>query len=403
MNENTNLLILHKENVQMIAQSAPKTYDDNSLSSLNCSRAGEKLLDEIRKHGMTDELDQRCATYIDKTKRTLKTMNERRSPITKLFDQIRSEFTGMENSIDPTKKDTVPFLIQQERNKYAEKKHEEAERVRREEMMRQQHEQALNRYRKEVEDDYRRQFDIKVNDDIGMLKSLNNSLTLDNYDEVSKKITNFSIQIGNDWFSELLSFVHKPYEVNDTEAEQIRKEVISRIAPKLSEQYNKEIGEYRDTLTDSMPSKKCELLRMEKSNAEEQARLKAELAAKEAAEVRRLDEERKRREEEARSAQQVQAQATEMDGLFGQAMIASPTGYQPKTSVKMRISPLNAQGVLDILSLWWSKEGKHKSVEDLCKMFKKQIIYCEKIANDKDKPELINTTNVRYDEEVKAK
>lgn len=387
----------------MIAQSAPKIYEDNSVSSLKCTQFGQKLLDEVRLHGMTDELDQRCADYIEKTKRTVKTMNERRSHITKLFDQIRSEFTGMENSIDPAKKDTVPFLIQQERNKYAAKKHEEAERRRREELMRQQREQAINRYKQDVEDDFRRQFNQKVTLDINTITSLNKSLTLDNFDEISKKITNFSILIGNDWFNQLQSFVHKPYEVNDNEAQQIRQETISRIAPKLAEQYCNEICEYLDSIADALPSKKRELQRMAKSDAEEQARMKAELEAKEAAEAHRLDEERKRKEEEVRAAQQVQAQASEMDGLFGQAMIASPTGYQPKTSVKLRLNPLNAAGVLDILSMWWSKEGQFLPVDDLCKMFKKQITYCEKIANDKDKPELISSANVRYDEEVKAK
>ena len=403
MSENTNLPILRQENVQMIAQSAPKTYEDNSVSSLKCTQAGKQLLDDVRQHGMTDELDQRCAAYIEKTKRTIKAMNERRSPITKLFDQIRSEFTGMENSIDPTKKDTVPFLIQQERNKYAAKKHEEAERKRREEMMRQQREQAINRYKQEVEDDFRRQFDQKVIGDINTITSLNQSLTLDNFDEVSKKITNFSFMIGADWFNQLQSFVHKPYELNDNEAQQIRQETINRIAPQLSEQYSNEIGEYRDTIADALPSKKRELQRMAQADAEEQARMKAELAAKEAAEARRLDEERKRKEEEMRAAQQVQAQASEMDGLFGQAMIASPTGYQPKTSVKLRLNPLNANGVIDIISMWWSKEGQFLPVDDLCKMFKKQITYCEKVANDKDKPELISSANVRYSEEVKAK
>lgn len=139
MNETSNNLpILRQENVQMIVQSAPNAYNTNSLSSVRCADFGKNLLDEIERSGMTDELDKRCADYIDKAKRTLKTMNERRAPFTKLFDQIRSEFTGMENSIDPTKKDTVPYKIQQARNTFAAKKREEVERARQEEMRRQQ-------------------------------------------------------------------------------------------------------------------------------------------------------------------------------------------------------------------------------------------------------------------------
>ncbi len=64
----------------------------------------KNLLAEIQQHGMSDELDKRCAEFIFQSKRTITKMNERRAPLPKLFDQITFEFTGMENSIDPSKK-----------------------------------------------------------------------------------------------------------------------------------------------------------------------------------------------------------------------------------------------------------------------------------------------------------
>ena len=230
MSENNNLPILREENVQMIAQSAPDTYNTNALSSQRCADYGEKLLAEIQRGGMTDALDKQCADYIDKSRRTLKAMNERRSPITKLFDQIRSEFTGMENAIDPTKKDTVPYKIQQTRNAYAAKKREEAERARQEEMRRQQREQALNRYKQESEDDYRRQFDNLVTEKINELTSLNKSLTVENYDEVCNKIKGFNITLGNEWFQQCQCHAHKPYEVTDAEANEIRQSILNRLS-----------------------------------------------------------------------------------------------------------------------------------------------------------------------------
>lgn len=400
---NNNLPILREENVQMIVQSAPNAYDTNSLSSMRCADFGKNLLDEIERSGMTDELDKRCADYIDKAKRTLKAMNERRAPFTKLFDQIRSEFTGMENTIDPTKKDTVPYLIQQKRNAYAAKKREEAERARQEEMRRQQREQAIARYTQEAEDDYRRQFDGKITADINTLTSLNQSLTIENFDAVSEKIKNFNVTLGNEWFQHCQSYAHKPFEISDAEAIDIRQSILNRLSKQFKEQYANEIGEYRDTITDALPSKKRELERMAKANAEEQARMKAELEAREAAEARRLDEERKRKEEEALAAKKAQQTANEMDGLFGQAAVATPVGYQPKTAVKKRIVTDTPDGILAVVSMWWSKEGRFLPMDELAKIFKKQITYCEKLANDKDNPELISSPFVRYEEEVKAK
>lgn len=403
MSETNKLPILRQENVQMIAQSAPETYNTNSLSSQRCSDYGEKLLAEIQRVGMTDALDKQCAEYIDKAKRTLKAMNERRSPITKLFDQIRSEFTGMENTIDPTKKDTIPYQIQQARNAYATKKREEAERARQEEMRRQQREQAINRYKQEAEDDYRRQFDSLITEKINELTSLNQSLTIENFAEASEKIKNFSITLGNEWFQHCQSYAHKPYEITDAEAIEIRQSILNRVSKQFKEQFQAEVGEYRDTIVDALPSKKRELERMAKANAEEQARMKAELEAREAAETRRLVEERKRKEEEAKAAKAVQQSANEMDGLFAQTAVATPVGYQPKTSVKQKIAVDSADGVLAVVSMWWSKEGQFLPVDELAKIFKKQITFCEKLANDKDNPELISSPFVRYEEEVKAK
>lgn len=400
---NNNLPILREENVQMIVQSAPNAYNTNSLSSMRCADFGKNLLDEIERSGMTDELDKRCADYIDKAKRTLKAMNERRAPFTKLFDQIRSEFTGMENTIDPTKKDTVPYLIQQKRNAYAAKKREEAERARQEEMRRQQREQAIARYTQEAEDDYRRQFDSTVTSTINELTSLNQSLTIENFDEVSEKLKNFKTTLGNEWFQHCQSYAHKPFEISDGEAIKIRQSILNRLSTQFKAQYSSEIWEYRDIITDALPSKKRELERMAKASAEEQARMKAELEVREAAETRRLDEERKRKEEEAQAAKKAQQTATEMDGLFGQTAVATPVGYQPKTAVRKRVVTDTPDGILAVVSMWWSKEGRFLSMEELSKIFKKQITFCEKLANDKDNPELISSPFVRYEDEVKAK
>lgn len=403
MSDTNNIPILRQENVQMIAQSAPDTYNTNALSSQRCSDYGEKLLSEIHREGMSDILDKQCAEYIEKAKRTLRAMNERRSPITKLFDQIRSEFTGMENSIDPAKKDTIPYQIQQARNAYAAKKREEAERARKEEMRRQQREQAINRYKQEAEDDYRRQFDSLITEKINDLTSLNQSLTIENFDAVSANIKGFNITLGNEWFQHCQSYAHKPYEITDAEAIEIRQSILNRVSKQFKEQFQTEVGEYRDTIVDALPSKKRELERMAKANAEEQARMKAELEAREAAETRRLDEERKRKEEEAKAVKQVQQSANEMDGLFAQTAVATPVGYQPKTSVKQKIAVDSAEGVLAVVSMWWSKEGQFLSLEELLKIFKKQFTFCEKVANDKENPEFINSPFVRYEEEVKAK
>lgn len=403
--QTTDLTIVRKENVQMIAQSAPQIYKDNTTSSERCTEYGQKLLAQIKANGMNDELDMQCANYINKARNTVKKMNTNRSAITKIFDQIRSEFTGMENSVDPNKTGSIPYQIQQERNAYAARKREEEERRRREEIIRQQREQAFSRYKQDVEDDFKRQFNVYTTNATNELTKLNSGLTLENYEAQCKTIHEYPVTLPADYGNTLNSTVLIPTEIADMRDQLpgIRSSILSKLMQQFREQFQFEVAEYRDSIIDMLPSKKAELERMQKANEEEKARMAAELKAREQAEAARIEAERKRKEEEEAAKKKMQAEASEIGNLFGQQAVVSPAGYQPKTSVKKRIHFHDAQGVLAAVSMWWSKEGQFMSVEDLAKIFKKQITFCEKVANDKDHPEFISSTSVSYDEEVKAK
>ena len=92
-------------------------------------------------------------------------------------------------------------------------------------------------------------------------------------------------------------------------------------------------------------------------------------------------------------------QQAEMTNLFGQQSLSQQT-YQPKVKVAQKINLLNPEGIMPILSMWWSKEGCRLSVEELTKMFKKQITFCEKLAKDGT---YIEDESVEYVEDIKAR
>lgn len=401
----TDLTIVRAENVQLIAQSAPQIYKDNTTSSERCTEYGQKLLAQIKANGMTDELDQQCANYINKARNTVKKMNTNRSAITKIFDQIRSEFTGMENSVDPAKTGSIPYQIQQERNAYAARKREEEERRRREEIARQQREQALSRYKQDVEDDYMSQFNQYITETINAIAALNTGLTLDNFDTQCQAIRQYPTALPQQWIDGLRSGVRIPSELADMtdHLNQVRSSILAEFAPRFAEQYCFEVADYRDSIIDILPSRKLELEHMAKAGEEEKARLAAERRAREQAEAARVEAERRRKEEEEAARKRMQAEAAELGGLFSQQAVLSAAGYQPKASVKKRIVFRDSQGVIAAVSFWWSKEGQYLPVDELAKIFKKQITYCEKAANDKSHPEFITSSSVSYEEEVKAK
>lgn len=392
------LAIIKQENIQTIVSAAPQSYKDNKLSRENCEAAGQAILDAIVQGGMTDELDQRAAQYIEKARKTVKKMNERRAPVTQLFDTIRKEFTVMENAIDPTKANTIPFKLQQYRNQFAAKKRAEEEERRRKEYERIQIEQARSRMKQDIEDDFKQQFQSLVNRDCNALSAIDSAVNLDNYEASFAQVKNYSTELPADFLYNLHTLIRIPAGITVNEIRKAEIEIKERLAKQFKEQYEFEIDSTKQYIIDRLPSKKNNLESMAQASAEEAARFKAEMEARQRKEAEEQEAERRRKEEEEKQKAEMSRQQSEMESLFRQQSIVS--GYQPKVKVEQKINLLNPEGMMPILSMWWSKEGCHLSVEELTKMFKKQITFCEKLAKEGT---YIKDESVEYVEDVKAK
>lgn len=394
------LTIFEPRNVQTLAELAPQSYRDNLLSHTRCLEVGSALLLKVRKEGMSDALDMEIAKFIEKTKITVKKMNGKRTPVTQLFDQIRKVYTSMENDVDPAKADSIPNQLQAHRNAYAKKKHEEEERRRREEAARQAKENAKLRYRSEVEDDYVKQFNALVNKSINELTDMDKLLTPDNYEIIYDGVKEYSCELPETWCQTVISGAYRPAELNPEECRAIQANVMAGLVKRFKEQFPFEVQSTRDDILDRMPSKKKELERIAKSSAEEAAKIKAAMEAKEHAEAVRKETERREREKQEAAAAQLAAQKNEMDGLFG-APVAAPLTYQPKTQVKKKVVIESAEDIMKVVAFWWSQVGCTLTMEELSKEFKKQITYANTAANSKDAPMFISDVN--YVDDVKAK
>lgn len=400
MADNNALTIFEPRNVQTLAELGPQSYKDNQLSHFRCLEAGKQLLERVQREEMSDALDMDIAKFIEKAKITLKKMNGKRSPVTQLFDQIRKAYTSMENEVDPAKATSIPGQLQAVRNAFAQKKHEEEERRRRAEAARLAKETAKNTYRAAVEDDYIRQFNALVNKAINELNDMNKRINLDNYEILYDGIKNYSCELPNNWCETVASGAYRPTELSSEECKAMQASVMAGLVNRFKEQYPFEVQSTRDDILDRMLSKKKELERIAKASAEDAARLKAEMEAKEREENARKEAERAERERQEAAAAQLALQKSEMDGLFG-IPVAAPTTYQPKTQVKKKVVVETPNDIMAIVAFWWSQEGCTLPLEDLCKQFKKQITFANTAANSKDNPMFIS--NVLYEDEVKAK
>ncbi len=401
MAQETALAIIKPENIKTIVTAAPQSYSENAVSNEKCLAFGQELLNKIQAAGgiMTDELDREVASYIDKVKRTLAKMNENRSPLTKLFDEVRKEFTKLENTIDPSKTDTVPYRLQALRNAYAARKRAEEERRRREEVERQQAKVARDKFFTEVEDYFKREFQNMLSVQLRAISDTDSAITLDNYEASKKQLEDWSDVLPSEWFDALKSTVAVPYNIPVGEAATIEAEVKKRLKVQFTEHFKSEVQDNIDYYLDRLPSKKANLVRIAQASAEESARLQAEMEERKRREAAEQEADRLRKEEEERKRTELARQKEEMNNLFTGQVVGQT--YAPKVSVTKKIELLNPEGIMAIIGMWWSKEGASLTVEELTKMFKKQITACEKLAN-KDGI-FIENESVAYVDDVKAR
>lgn len=400
----TAMTIFEPHNVATIAQMAPQAYNENTTSHDRCLQFGQQLLDRVNTEGMSDALDQEIATFIERAKKTVKKMNGKRSAVTQLFDSIRSAYTLLENDIDLGKKGTIPAQLQEHRNIYAAKKREQYEAEQRRKQMEQAKANARGKYAVDVENYLQMACNEHLALETNRLMQLDQSITLDNIDEVARQLKGADTSEENyrNWFDSLRPFVAPSTLLTPEEIQDIESKVKGQMLKQQSDLYRFQVAACRDDILDRLPSKRAELKRMAQASAEEAERIRRQIQEREAKEAEQREKERAEREAKEKAAAELAAKRQQMDSLFGAAELQQQQ-YQPKTSVKKRIVVNHPEGFLEVVSLWWSQIGSTLTMPELEKIFAKQITYCNKLANDKQHPVLIQSEHIRYEDDVKAK
>lgn len=398
----TEITIFEPQNFGAVVKAAPQAYDENRVSHERCLAYGQQLLQRVQAEGMSDALDQELAVFIDRARKTVRKMNGKRSAVTQLFDNIRSAYTTLENEVDPAKRGTVPAQLQDYRNQYAAKRRQEQEEQHRRRQLQQAKANAKAKYAADVEDDFMRQFNSLVASAYNRLTELDKSVTLDNYAAVLNEVKNTACQLPQQWFDGLHATVLLPSVLSPEEARAIADDVKSNLQKRFTEQYTFELSTNRDDILDRLPSKRKELERIGKANAEEAERIKQQMQERERREAELREKERAEREAKEKTAAELAAQKKEMDGLFAQSELQT-IQYQAKTQVKKRIHVLNPEGFMQVVGMWWAQCGSTLSVAELEKIFSRQLTFCNRLANDKAGAVYIQSDHIEYIDDIKAK
>ncbi len=402
---NTDNLPIKVEEFNKVFQTAPATLTKNQTSVKNCNSAGKTLLDTIEGMGEIndDELDGKVAEYIRLSKVTVKNMNERRSPITQLLTKIAKEFTTLENEINPENNSSFAAKLQKFRDKYAAKKLAEQKAREDAERKRQAAENEKSEYRADLALSMQKYFSSYFEDKAVELSNLFAGLTIDNFEVDSQKIVDFPTEYNSvehfKGFKDTFHFVYLDQE----SINKIKSEVARPLLAEYQKKYRDDIQSMKDDFTLRLSSKKKELERiaeLKKEDAKAAALAQAQARIREAEEKQKREEERKRKEAEEKIKLEAQASQADIFNSFSQTAAAAPTSI-PDAKVTKKIKVHNAKGFLEVYQMWFIGEGASLSIEELEKIHKKMLTFCEKKAN-KDS-EFIKSAFVEYQDEVKAK
>ena len=315
MAENTELQLVQQQANNITRQIATLKSDTENAVQANrksyeaCVNAGESLLFDIGVSGMNDALDERAAEFIKKAKLTEKAMTEKRKGVTQVFDIVRKGFTMMENLISVKNTDSVVYKIQEKRNEYAAYKLEQQRKAEQERLRHERIKEAKIKLKTDTIDILN---NLLTEHSSAAINSLNNTfslLTLDNKDEVKKRITECSdvLDLGHLFVNNKPSYSS---EIEENDAKDIMNGAYKEFSASLLASYKQTVATTRDELLMKFDSKIAELLEIKKAEEErkrkeEEARKAAEEERKKQEEIQRVkdEEERKRKEAELKAAE----------------------------------------------------------------------------------------------------
>lgn len=316
MAENTELQLVQQQANNITRQIATLKSDTENAVQANrksyeaCVQAGESLLSDISASGMNDALDEKAAEFIKKAKLTEKAMTEKRKGVTQVFDIVRKGFTMMESLISAKNTDSVVYKIQEKRNEYAAYKLEQQKKAEQERLRQERIKEAKIKLKTDTIDTLN---NLLTEHSSAAINSLNNTfslLTLDNKDEVKKRITECSdvLDLGHLFVNNKPSYSS---EIEENDAKDIMNGAYKEISASLLASYKQTVTTTRDELLMKFDSKIAELLEIKKAEEErkrkeEEARKAAEEERKKQEEIQRIkdEEERKRKEAELKAAEE---------------------------------------------------------------------------------------------------
>nr|DAJ08475.1 MAG TPA: hypothetical protein [Caudoviricetes sp.] len=379
-------------NLPVILNSAPEILMQNQTSKSKATEAYLTIENLITDNGMSDFYDNELAKFVEKGKKTITSMNDRRKPVTQMIDLIKKEFTSLESDL----KSTVD-KAQSQRNAYATEKMKIKQEEDRQAALRLAKEKEIIEYRKSCEIAVSSYFTECASKIKSQFLNDFNSLTLENIDKAGFESTSSNFDT---YFYKGINLTFPDNSLLDKDTlDSIRSEFIDADYSAQKAQFKAEIQSQLRELVDKIPSKKAELQTLALADAAETERLLKEKEAREKDEADRIAKEAENKRKEAETAASVKA-AGEQAAVLVDAQVG--LFEAPKVVESYEIKLTNIAGYLMLIQFWFEKEGKSLPQDKFEKFtFARAKAFCENYAKKND--EFIKNPTIIYEPKYKAK
>ncbi len=334
-----------------------------------------------------------------KLRKTGEEMQQRRMPVTQIFDYIKTQFTTLENSISPKHSTSIYAKVQAIRDKYAADKIAQQRRKEAEAQKKLDMDKELIRLKSEVQTQLSGFFLGFMNSRIGKLTMLFNSLTLTNWDEIATAIQKYSCEYPHEHFESFTPQVTRIY-ASEEQMQAIIIECTKGKFGQFSDEFRSKMISVHAEVLDRLSSRKTELQEIANADAARAAEMQAAADKRKADEAARMKKEEEERTAAAASKINTEAQASYTNSLFDaqQTIAAAPTASARES---YEIEVLNPLGYSLIAAFYFEHEGK---TETIAKLEKKTLgsmkKFCEAYAMKNDVK--ISSPFLKYNDKFKT-
>jgi len=380
-------------------QKAPELLTNHRFRWQKAQCVVKSMLEKANKE-MNDDMYKNIGLLLKKLSTTKKTFYEERLPFAKIMNEITSAFTELENSLDYNKEGTDAYKLKFLMDEYAGKKVQDQKNKEEESRKKIEREREINTVRISAKTYIERFCSNAVQKMKDNIDEIINSVTLENFDQIKKKLTSYDTRVPEGLLNGFDVEVTTIY-IKQDEKETILEDVLKSVNwEEFKEPYNTEISIYLHDKISRLASIKRELEEIATADKNEQQRLlkvkqEREEQEKQQKEKEKRDAELAEKEKELQRIKQAEIQSAFDFGTSVEVAsdIKSKLGYE--------IDLVLPAGLMDIVRFWAINQKWPMDEDKLMRWsFDRIKKFCEKEASNDN---FIESDFVNYREIVKSK